>query len=44
LTRLAKLNKLANPSGAERKEMALLRTKLDAIHGQYVAMMDEVVP
>jgi hypothetical protein len=44
LNRLANLNKLANPSGAEQKEMALLRTKLDATCGQYVAMMDEVLP
>jgi hypothetical protein len=44
LTRLAKLNSLADPSAEKQKEMAVLRTKLDATQKKFVEIIAEVQP
>jgi hypothetical protein len=44
LTRLAKLNSLADPSAEKQKEMAVLRTKLDATQKKFVEIIAEVLP
>jgi hypothetical protein len=42
--RLAKLNRLTAPSAEQKKEMAALRTKLDAIEKEMPRIMAEVMP
>jgi hypothetical protein len=44
LTKLAKLNGLADPSAEEKKELALLRTKLDGTQKKYAEVMEAVLP
>jgi FG-GAP-like repeat len=44
LTKLAKLNCVANPSAEQQKEMVVLRRKLDATQKKYVELMAEVLP